>query len=226
MTAAPSPSTPELTAIVDYGAGNLRSVQKSFERAAAALDARDGRARDIIVTCEAAAIARADRLVLPGVGAFAACAAGLNAAPGVIDALRQSAIDERKPFLGICVGMQLLATCGLEFGETPGLDWIGGSVKRLEAGPDRRIPHMGWNTVIPTRAHPVFDALGDAVDLYFVHSFYFDVENAEDCAAVCAYGGDVAAAVARDNILGVQFHPEKSQAAGLEIIDAFLRWTP
>ena len=213
----------ERIAIIDYGSGNLRSVQKAFERAAR----EAGVAAQINVTDQAADIAEADRIVLPGVGAFAACRSGLAALPGVIEALEHAILLEKKPFLGICVGMQLLATRGLEFGETAGLGWIAGDVKRLEPDdPSLRVPHMGWNEATPTAPHPVFDVLEDGRDVYFVHSYHFDVENEHDRIAVCQYGSPFAAAVARDNILGVQFHPEKSQAVGLAFIRAFLKWTP
>ena len=213
----------ERIAIIDYGSGNLRSVEKSFERAAR----EAGAAAQMMVTDQAADIAEADRIVLPGVGAFAACKSGLIALPGVIEALEHAVLIEKKPFLGICVGMQLLATRGLEFGETAGLGWISGCVKRLELGdPFLRVPHMGWNEATSTTPHPVFDVLNGGRDVYFVHSYHFDVENEPDRIAVCQYGGPFTAAVARDNILGVQFHPEKSQAAGLALIRAFLKWTP
>jgi len=213
----------ERIAIIDYGSGNLRSVEKAFERAAR----EAGVAAQMTVTDSASDVTDADRIVLPGVGAFAACKSGLAALPGVIEALEHAVLIERKPFLGICVGMQLLATRGLEFGETVGLGWIAGEVKRLDpADPSLRVPHMGWNAATPTAPHPVFDVLEDGRDVYFVHSYYFDTENEHDRIAVCQYGKPFTAAVARDNILGVQFHPEKSQAAGLALIRAFLKWTP
>lgn len=227
MTDQPSfPAKPETVAIVDYGAGNLRSAQKAFEHAAR----EAGLSRTITVTREADAIAAADRIVLPGVGAFGACAAGLRALPGAIEALNEAVMRRKKPFLGICVGMQLLADHGAEFGQTPGLGWISGSVRPFEADRGLRIPHMGWNMVSAAGGadspHPVMAPIGSGTDLYFVHSFYFDVENNENCVALCTYGAPFAAAVAKDNIIGVQFHPEKSQRAGLDIIGAFLTWTP
>ena len=213
----------ERVAIIDYGSGNLRSVQKAFERVVREhdLDA------DIILTPAAADVAHADRIVLPGVGAFAACSAGLNAASGMIAALEKIVLEKKRPFLGICVGMQLLATRGLEFGETSGLGWIPGDVKKLApADPSLSVPHMGWNAVSSSATHPVMDAVALPQEFYFANSFHFDVENDNDLIAVCDHGGAIAAAVARDNIVGVQFHPEKSQRAGLALIHAFLTWTP
>ncbi len=213
----------ECVAIIDYGSGNLRSVQKAFERVVSerALDT------DIVVTGSADAVAVADRIVLPGVGAFAACRAGLDAAPGMIAAMEKAVLQSRRPFLGICVGMQLLATRGLEFGETPGLGWIAGDVKKIEpADPALSVPHMGWNSVSASAPHPMIDGLDLPQDFYFANSFHFDVERAEEKIAVCDHGGPLAAGVARDNIVGVQFHPEKSQRAGLALIAAFLTWTP
>ena len=213
----------ERLAIIDYGSGNLRSVEKACLRVAR----EAGLAIDISVTASADDIAAADRIILPGVGAFAACRQGLAALPGVIEALEHAVLAEKRPFLGICVGMQLLASRGLEFGETDGLGWIAGDVKRLElSDPALRLPHMGWNKVTNTRPHPVLDVLGDGSDVYFVHSYYFDAENDIDITAICHYGEPFTAAVARDNILGVQFHPEKSQAKGLALLGAFLKWTP
>ncbi|MEL7491880.1 MAG: imidazole glycerol phosphate synthase subunit HisH [Pseudomonadota bacterium] len=213
----------ECVAIIDYGSGNLRSVQKAFERVVSerGLDAY------IVVTGSADAVAGADRIVLPGVGAFAACRAGLDAAPGMIAAMEKVVLQSRRPFLGICVGMQLLATRGLEFGETPGLGWIAGDVKKIEpADPTLSVPHMGWNNVSAAAPHPVIDDLDLPQDFYFANSFHFDVEREQEKIAVCDHGGPLSAGVARDNIVGVQFHPEKSQRAGLALIAAFLTWTP
>ena len=209
----------ETIAIVDYGSGNLRSVQKALERAIA-----DGRrSASAALTADADVIANADRVVLPGVGAFRACMEGLCADPSVLDALTHAVKTRGAPFLGICVGMQLLADRGLEFGETPGLGWIAGDVAPLEPSPSHRVPHIGWNTVRFSN-HPVFDSPPD--DFYFVHSFHFAAERDEDVVGVCDYGQPIAAAIAVDNLAATQFHPEKSQGAGLALLDRFLGWRP
>jgi glutamine amidotransferase len=215
-----------ITAIVDYGSGNLHSALKAFERAA-----RDTPvAADIRVTNDPDIVRRADRIVLPGVGAFADCRRGLLALPGLYDGLREAAIDRGRPFLGICVGMQLMATRGLEHGETPGLDWISGDVAEIvPAGPSLKIPHMGWNTLSLTRAHPVFEGVptgDDGLHAYFVHSFQLLPASFEQVLATTDYGASLTAAVARDNLVGTQFHPEKSQRLGLSLIANFLRWAP
>lgn len=212
----------ERIVIVDYGSGNLRSVQKAFERVAASRSTE----ASITVTDQADDIAAADRVVLPGVGAFAACMAGLEANPDIIPALEHAVLVKGRPFLGICVGMQLLASRGLEFDETVGLGWIAGDVKPLTPAPDHPVPHMGWNNVVLEGNHPVFASASDGNDFYFVHSYHFEVENTSHRIAVCDYGTRVTAAVARDNLVGVQFHPEKSQHAGLSLIDRFLQWCP
>jgi glutamine amidotransferase len=213
-------------AIVDYGSGNLHSAAKAFERAAR----EAGVAERIDVTSDPAAVAAADRIVLPGVGAFADCRAGLDGVPGMVDALTEAVQERGRPFLGICVGMQLMATRGLEHGATPGLDWIKGDVAAVEPDdPALKIPHMGWNTLHPQRDHPLVDhiPLGpDGVHAYFVHSYALRPEDGSDVVAVSAYGGPVTAIVARDNMAGTQFHPEKSQALGLKLIANFLRWRP
>ena len=204
-------------ALIDYGSGNLRSAEKALIRAA------DGRA-DIVVTDRPELIARADRLVLPGVGAFAACMAALEARDGVIEAMTEAVHMRAAPFLGICVGMQLLATRGLEFGETEGLGWIPGDVKRLEVDdPHLKIPHMGWNEVTPTGDGLLFPA---PETMYFTHSFAFHPAETADVAAIAEHGQRFAAAVQRGNMAGVQFHPEKSQAAGLALLVRFLEWRP
>ena len=200
-------------ALIDYGAGNLRSVENAL-RAAGAVD--------IHVTADPAVVSRADRIVLPGVGAFAACMGALSAIPGMVDALNRRVRDEAYPFLGVCVGMQLLADAGEEFGTHPGLGWIPGTVAKLEASDTLRVPHMGWNDVTLTAPHPLI-APGEA---YFLHSFAFHPANPGDLAATTDHGGQVTAAVARDNIVGVQFHPEKSQAYGLALLARFLEWRP
>lgn len=206
-------------ALIDYGLGNLRSAEKALLKAASTLD----RAPTILVTGDPEAVSKADRIVLPGVGAFAACMANLTACDGLIPALN-SAVQRGAPFLGVCVGMQLLADSGLEFGTTPGLGWIPGQVRRLEPrDPAAKVPHMGWNTVKP--ASPLFAGLGFAPHMYFTHSFVFDPADPGDIAATCDHGGPFVAAVARDNVMGVQFHPEKSQAAGQRLLANFLELT-
>ncbi len=211
-------------AIIDYGSGNLRSAAKAFERALADAGKRD----TVVVTDRADAVAAADRVVLPGVGAFADCRAGLAAVDGMVDALTEAVRGKGRPFLGICVGMQLMATKGLEHGETPGLDWIEGEVAPIQPS-DRtlKIPHMGWNSlIIPNRPHPILEDLPDAAHAYFVHSYAIRCARPGDVLARVDYGGEITAAVGRDNMVGTQFHPEKSQATGLKIITNFLNWTP
>ena len=207
-------------ALINYGSGNLRSAEKALIRAA------DG-ASEIVVTDDPDVIATADRLVLPGVGAFAACMAALEARPGVIEAMTEAVHGKGAPFLGICVGMQLLASRGLEFGETPGLDWIAGDVRRLEShDPAIKIPHMGWNGLTGVGGQPLFAGLKNGQTVYFTHSFAFFPRDEGDVAAYVDHGGRFPAAVARGNVAGVQFHPEKSQAAGLDLLARFLEWRP
>ncbi|ALH78910.1 imidazole glycerol phosphate synthase subunit HisH [Sphingopyxis macrogoltabida] len=201
----------ETIALIDYGAGNLRSVYNALIAAGA-----DG----VDVTFDPDAVLFADRIVLPGVGAFGACAAGLASLDGMIDALTMAVIERATPFLGICVGMQLLADAGEEHGRHKGLGWIGGTVRAFDPAPGLRIPHMGWNDVVPTFGHPVI-AAGEA---YYLHGYHF--ADAADVAATSSHGGTFTAAVARDNIVGVQFHPEKSQAYGLATLERFLQWRP
>lgn len=212
-----------LTAVIDYGSGNLRSAAKAFARAAGELDAGE----DVVITSDADEVARADRIVLPGQGAFADCRQGLAAVPGLEDAISEAVLMRGRPFFGICVGMQLMADRGLEFAVTPGLSWIGGEVVAIEPA-DRalKIPHMGWNELVIARPHPVFDGVADGTHTYFVHSFHFAVKNHADLVATADYAQALTAAVARDNMVGTQFHPEKSQAAGLRLIANFLRWRP
>ena len=206
-------------ALIDYGSGNLRSAEKALVRAA------DGTA-EIVVTSDPAAILAADRLVLPGVGAFAACMRALQARPGLEDALNEAVQEKGKPFLGICVGMQLLASRGLEFGEAPGLGWIPGDVRLVEpADPNAKIPHMGWNNLTDLSGPPLVAAIGDQ-PMYFTHSFAFYPTDPKDVAAYVDHGGKFPAAVARGNVAGVQFHPEKSQSAGLALLARFLEWRP
>jgi imidazole glycerol-phosphate synthase subunit HisH len=211
-------------AIVDYGSGNLRSAAKAFERAAAERDI----ALDVSVTAKPEDVARADRIVLPGVGAFADCRAGLDALPGMVAALEEAVKRRGTPFLGICVGMQLMATRGLEHGEHKGLGWIGGTVSALApTDPSLKVPHMGWNDLrLAVPAHPLFNGIPAGTHAYFVHSYALRPENAADAIATVDYGGAVVAAVARGNIAGTQFHPEKSQSVGLTLIANFLDWRP
>ena len=211
-------------AIVDYGSGNLRSAAKAFERAAR----EAGSPAAIVVTSDADVIAAADRVVLPGVGAFKDCRDGLDAA-GVVDALTHAVQARGVPFLGICVGMQLFASRGLEHATTEGLGWIAGDVVRFDIDPALRIPHMGWNTLDKVRPHPVLDgiALGPGgLHAYFVHSYVIQPREPANVVATTDYGGPFPAVVGRDNIVGTQFHPEKSQALGLALIANFLRWSP
>ncbi|HEU0070661.1 MAG TPA: imidazole glycerol phosphate synthase subunit HisH [Alphaproteobacteria bacterium] len=209
--------------IVDYGSGNLRSAAKAFERAAADIGLKDA----VSVSADAKDLATADRIVLPGVGAFGDCKRGLEALPGMIDALNEQVLEKKKPFFGICVGMQLMAEFGREHGEHRGLGWIKGVVEAiLPADPSLKVPHMGWNELKFARAHPLFAGLGENRDAYFVHSYQLKAANPADVIATVDYGGPIVAAVGRDNIVGTQFHPEKSQANGLAIIANFLRWRP
>ncbi len=217
----------QTVAIIDYGSGNLRSAAKAFERMAS----ETGLARTIAVTADAAVVAAADRVVLPGVGAFADCRRGVTAPPGMMAALEAAVIEKSRPFLGICVGMQLMATRGLEHGETPGFGWIAGDVVAIEpALPELKIPHMGWNELnILAPAHPVLDGLasgGGAPHAYFVHSYHLAAADGSDVLATTDYGGPITAIVGRDNMVGTQFHPEKSQATGLRLIANFLKWSP
>jgi glutamine amidotransferase len=213
-------------AIIDYGSGNLHSAAKAFERAA-----RDsGSDSQILVTANPDIVRAADRVVLPGVGAFADCRRGLDAIPGLHAALVEAVREKGRPFLGICVGMQLLATRGLEHGVTEGLDWIAGEVRAIEPA-DRtlKIPHMGWNTLTVTRDHALLQGLPtgpQGLHAYFVHSYHFVPASRADIVAETEYGGPVTAVIAHGNIAGTQFHPEKSQTLGLGLIANFLKWAP
>ncbi|MBI1210312.1 MAG: imidazole glycerol phosphate synthase subunit HisH [Alphaproteobacteria bacterium] len=209
-------------AIIDYGSGNLASAAKALERAAG--DAATG--QRVLVTSRAEDVAASDRIVLPGVGAFADCMQGLAALPGMLEALKQTVVTHARPFLGICVGMQLMATRGLEHGEHKGFDWIPGDVVRLN--PDRalKVPHMGWNTLRVRRPHPLLAGLGPDDHAYFLHSFHLRASSPDTLLADTDYGGDVTAVVGRDNLVGVQFHPEKSQRVGLHLLANFLKWSP
>jgi glutamine amidotransferase len=213
-------------AIVDYGSGNLHSAAKAFERAAREL----GRDQPIVVTREPEKVMRAERIVLPGVGAFADCRRGLDAVAGMVEALEESVRRKGKPFLGICVGMQLMAERGREYEVVPGLGWIAGEVERIAPhGAGLKIPHMGWNTLNEIRPHPVLDdiPLGPAgLHGYFVHSYHLNAADRRDLVAEADYGGPVTAIVSRDSYVGTQFHPEKSQRLGLKLIMNFLKWTP
>ncbi|MBI1329037.1 MAG: imidazole glycerol phosphate synthase subunit HisH [Alphaproteobacteria bacterium] len=210
-------------ALIDYGSGNLRSAEKALARAAH----DSANACPILVTANPEDVVRAERIVLPGVGAFADCMQGLSAIPGMVSALSERVRDQGAPFLGICVGMQLLAEVGHEFGDHAGLGWIAGDVTKLHpSGTALKIPHMGWNGLRLQRGHPLFAGILDGAHVYFVHSYAMRVRRAEDVVAVTDYGGDVVSAVARDNVAGVQFHPEKSQAVGLQILSNFLAWKP
>ncbi|MFN3450897.1 MAG: imidazole glycerol phosphate synthase subunit HisH [Sphingorhabdus sp.] len=200
-------------ALIDYGAGNLHSVHNALKAAGAG---------DVHVTADPDVVAKADRIVLPGVGAFAHCMEALSAIDGMIAAMEQRVRVEGIPFLGICVGMQLLADEGVEHGTTRGLGWIGGTVRAIEPAADLKIPHMGWNDVVPTPGAPLIEQ-GEA---YFLHSYHFDAADAADVLATTDHGGPLVAAVGRDNIMGVQFHPEKSQAYGINFLKRFLEWKP
>ncbi|MBO0750517.1 MAG: imidazole glycerol phosphate synthase subunit HisH [Bradyrhizobiaceae bacterium] len=213
-------------AIIDYGSGNLHSVAKAFERAAR----ESGQAQQIAVTSDPQAVRSAERIVLPGVGAFADCRRGLDGLAGMIEVLSEGVCRQGKPFLGICVGMQLMAERGREYAVTDGMGWIRGEVRRIHPGdPSLKIPHMGWNTIEVRRRHPLLDGIalgGDGLHAYFVHSYHLQVAEPADLVADCDYGGTVTAMVGRDNFAGTQFHPEKSQRLGLALIANFLKWKP
>lgn len=213
----------ERVALIDYGSGNLRSAEKALWEAAR----RAGSDAEIRTTSDPAYVAAADRLVLPGVGAFSACMDALEARPGLVEAMSEAVLRRGAPFLGVCVGMQLLASRGLEFGERRGLGWIAGEVTRLEPA-DRRakVPHMGWNSLEFERPHPLFAGAESGAHMYFTHSYAFRPQDPGVVLASTDHAGRFAAAVARDNIAGVQFHPEKSQGAGLALIGRFLAWRP
>ncbi|WP_287882626.1 MULTISPECIES: imidazole glycerol phosphate synthase subunit HisH [Paracoccus] len=206
-------------ALVDYDSGNLHSAEKAF-----ALMGREAGA-EVVVTSDPDAVARADRIVLPGDGAFPACRAALDAVPGMVEALREAVLDRAVPFMGICVGMQMLAETGHEYRDTQGLGWIGGEIDAIDA-PGLKVPHMGWNDLTVLRPHPLLDGIATGDHAYFVHSWQFRVADPAHLLATVDYGGPVTAVVGRDNIVGTQFHPEKSQAVGLRIIGNFLRWRP
>lgn len=200
-------------ALIDYGAGNLHSVHNALKAAGAA---------DVVVTADPDVVVTADRIVLPGVGAFAHCMEALSAIDGMIEAMEHRVRDEGIPFLGICVGMQLLADAGVEYGTTKGLGWIGGMVRAITPFPDIKIPHMGWNDVLPADGAPLIET-GEA---YFLHGYHFEATDEADVLATTEHGGPLVASVGRDNIIGVQFHPEKSQAYGINFLKRFLEWSP
>ncbi len=205
-------------AIIDYGSGNLHSAAKGFEKFSTV---------PVVVTSEAETVAAAERIVLPGQGAFGDCYAGLAALDGVVDALRDAVIGRGVPFFGICVGMQMMATASLEHGRHAGLDWIAGEVMPLALNdPALKIPHMGWNELALHRPHPVLEGVVAGDHVYFVHSYHFVAANPEELLATTDYGGPQTAIVGRDNMIGTQFHPEKSQAVGLRMIENFLKWRP
>jgi glutamine amidotransferase len=209
-------------AVIDYGAGNLKSAAKALAYAAKASG------DVVVVTADPDVIARADRIVLPGVGAFAECKRGLEAANGVVAAMREAVLIKGRPFLGICVGMQLMASVGVEYGDHPGLDWIKGKIVKLTPrDTGLKIPQMGWNDLnLRQPAHPIFAGLATGAHGYFVHSYHYLLDHQQDLLADVDYGGPVAAAIGRDNMVGLQFHPEKSQAVGLALLGNFLHWKP
>jgi len=211
-----------LTAIIDYESGNLHSAHKAFERMAREVDAGD-----VVVTADADTVARADRIVLPGDGAFPACMAALKGAGGLYDAMVEAVEVKARPFLGICVGMQLMASMGREYEDTAGLGWIDGEVTKITpADPAFKVPHMGWNDLVIDHPHAVFDGLKTGDHTYFVHSYHMAVAQDAQRLAHVDYAGDVTAVIGRDTMLGMQFHPEKSQTTGLRLIANFLMWKP
>jgi glutamine amidotransferase len=210
-------------AIVDYGSGNLRSVQKALER----VTAENATGQSVVVTADSDVVANAERIVLPGVGAFADCMNGLSGVPGMVDTLRDAVLKRGAPFLGICVGMQLLADVGHEFGDHDGLGWIGGEVVKITPSePALKVPHMGWNELNIVRPHALLARIPAKGHAYFVHSYHLRAKNPDDVLATTDYSQTLTAMVGRDNIAGTQFHPEKSQAVGLALLGNFLRWRP
>ena len=213
-------------AIIDYGSGNLHSAAKAFERAARA----SKHSQPIAITSDPDAVRGADRIVLPGVGAFADCRRGLDALTGMVEAINEAVLTRGRPFLGICVGMQLMAERGHEYEPTPGLGWIPGEVDRIApADPTLRIPHMGWNTLRASKPHPLLDGItigSEGLHAYFVHSYHLNAADSHDVIAIADYGGPITAMVGRDSFAGTQFHPEKSQQLGLALIANFLQWAP
>ncbi|PZQ79188.1 MAG: imidazole glycerol phosphate synthase subunit HisH [Ancylobacter novellus] len=217
---------PAPVALIDYGSGNLHSAGKALERAAR----ESGTNKTVLVTADPDVVRRADRIVLPGVGAYADCRRGLDAVPGMVEALTEAVLERGRPFLGICVGLQLLASRGLEHGVTEGLGWIEGDVVKIApSDPALKIPHMGWNSLNLVRPHPLFEGIAtgaDGLDAYYVHSYHLKAANPAEVIATSDYGSTITAVVGRDNIAGTQFHPEKSQRLGLALLANFLKWTP
>jgi len=208
-------------ALIDYGSGNLASAAKALAKAGA------GTGHEIVTTADPAEVKAAERIVLPGVGAFADCMKGLSAVPGMVPVLREKVLKEGAPFLGICVGMQLLATVGREFGDHAGLGWIAGEVVKIVPNdPALKIPHMGWNELKIVRRHKLLDGIDSGAHAYFVHSYHFVPALTDDLLATTDYGGPLTAMIANENVAGTQFHPEKSQATGLKLLSNFLKWRP
>ena len=209
--------------IIDYGSGNIRSVYKSFEKAALLLDSDI----EIVIIDNIKKLRRMDKIVLPGVGAFADCMQGLKNINGLIELLNTMVLKESKAFLGICVGMQLLVNYSNEYGHTEGLSWIEGDVSPIEkVEPEMKIPHMGWNSINFDNKHPIFNEIKEEEDFYFVHSYKINIKNNDFILAKTQYGSDITAVILKNNIIGTQFHPEKSQSAGIQFIKNFLEWTP
>ena len=211
-----------LTVLVDYDSGNLHSAEKAFQRMAAEVGGGT-----VLVTDKPEDVARADRIVLPGDGAFPACRRALGAYGGLSEAIEEAVTTKARPFMGICVGMQMMATRGLEYAETPGFGWIGGDVEKIApADPHLKVPHMGWNDLVIDHVHPVLEGIETGDHAYFVHSYHFRVADPAERLAHAEYGTEITAIIGRDTMVGTQFHPEKSQATGLRLIANFLRWTP
>lgn len=211
-----------LTAIIDYESGNLHSAEKAFQRMAKEVDAGE-----VVVTSDADVVAKADRLVLPGDGAFPACAAELRGHKGIYEAMVEAVEQKGRPFLGICVGMQLMATTGHEYQKTDGLGWVGGDVVKIDpADKSLKVPHMGWNDLVIDQPHALLAGIENGQHVYFVHSYHFQVAKPEERIAHVDYGGDITAIIGRDTMVGMQFHPEKSQHVGLRMIANFLSWAP
>jgi len=212
----------QLTVLIDYDSGNLHSAEKAFQRMA--LEANAGR---VVVTSNADIVAKADRIVLPGDGAFPACKAALLAKDGLFDAVKEAVEVKARPFLGICIGMQMMATLGREYEDTDGFNWVGGEIVPIQpADPTLKVPHMGWNDLVVNSAHPVLEGLNTGDHVYFVHSFHMQVTDPVTRLAHVDYAGDITAIVGTDTKIGMQFHPEKSQSTGLRLISNFLNWAP
>ncbi|SLN61567.1 Imidazole glycerol phosphate synthase subunit HisH 1 [Roseovarius albus] len=208
------------TVIVDYESGNLHSAEKAFQRMA-----QETGSGDVVVTSDPDVVRKADRVVLPGDGAFPACRKALFDHSGLFEAIEEVVIKDANPFLGICIGMQMMASRGMEYTETPGFDWVGGTVDAI-SGKGLKVPHMGWNDLVIEQEHPVFEGIKSGDHAYFVHSYQFQVADPAQRLAYVEYGSPVTAVIGRDNMVGMQFHPEKSQATGLRLIANFLRWAP